>query len=264
MGKIILYVLVIIFSNTIGAISGMGGGVIIKPVLDALSNEPLVAINFYSSLAVFVMSIVSTLKNARKETIDINWIEILYLSIGSLFGGKLGDWLFMTLASVIKNDSKVNLIQIIIVVISLILALFYSKKSGLQFDSKKRAVLFLLSGVFLGTLSTFLGIGGGPINVALLIFLFNFDAKKSAVYSIASIFFSQFMKLASMTPKLSSLPLDLKLVPFIIVSAILGGYIGSTISGTVSNKFVLKLYRIVVIFVIGLNIYNGLVILNIL
>lgn len=263
MEKIILYVFVIIFSNTVGAISGMGGGVIIKPVLDTLSNEPLLAINFYSSLAVFVMSIVSTVKNTRKKDVNVNWLEILYLSIGSMFGGKFGDWIFMYLNNLLKNDNTVNLIQIVIVVISLILALMYSRTSGLQFNTKKKTILFLFSGVFLGTLSTFLGIGGGPINVALLIFLFNFDAKKSAIYSIASIFFSQFIKLASVVPNIRLLPLDLRLIPFIIVSAIIGGYLGSSISTRVSNKFVLNLYRIVVIFVIGLNIYNGLVIINI-
>lgn len=263
MAKIILYTLIIFFSNTIGAISGMGGGVIIKPVLDSLSNDPLVAINFYSSFAVFVMAIVSTLKNAKKE-INIDWMEVLYLSIGSLFGGKLGDWLFMFLSQTLKNDKLVNLIQIIIVVMSLILALLYSKNSGWKFNLRTKNILFLLSGVFLGTLSTFLGIGGGPINVALLIFLFNFDAKRAAIYSIASILFSQLMKLLSLVPSLDKLPIDLHLLPFIMIAAILGGYVGSTISGHASNKLVLNLYRIVVVFVIVLNIYNGLVIVKIL
>jgi len=263
MDKFILYALVIVFSNTVGAISGMGGGVIIKPVLDAVSHDPLVAINFYSSFAVFTMSIVSTLKNAKKN-INLNWSEVLYLSMGSLFGGKLGDWLFMYLKSLLNNDKMVNLIQIIVVVISLILALLFSKKSGWVFSKRLKTILFLLSGVFLGTLSTFLGIGGGPINVALLIFIFNFDAKKAAVYSIASIFFSQFMKLSSLTPVLYKLPIDLHLLPIIMVAAIVGGYLGSTISSKVTNKFVLNLYKIVVIFVIGLNIYNGLVIINVI
>jgi len=263
MDKIILYVLVIVFSNTVGAISGMGGGVIIKPVLDAVSHDPLVAINFYSSFAVFVMSIVSTIKNTKKN-IDMNWGEVLYLSMGSLFGGKLGDWLFMFLKNMLNNDKMLNLVQIIVVVISLILALMFSKNSGWKFSKRTSTILFLLSGVFLGTLSTFLGIGGGPINVALLIFIFNFDAKKAAIYSIASIFFSQFMKLSSLVPVLHKLPIDLHLLPFIMVSAIVGGYLGSTISAKASNKFVLNLYKVVVVFVIGLNIYNGLIILNII
>lgn len=121
----------------------------------------------------------------------------------------------------------------------------------------------MISGVFLGALSTFLGIGGGPINVALLIYLFNFDAKKSAIYSIATIFFSQFMKLVSLVPMLSQLPIKINLLPFILISAIIGGYLGSVISSKVTNKTVLILYKVIVVFVIGLNIYNGLVILNI-
>lgn len=262
MEKIIIYMVIIISSNTIGAISGMGGGVIIKPILDAFSTDPLVAINFYSSFAVFIMSIVSTLKNTKGNNVKISWTEILYLSGGSLFGGKLGDWLFMFLKAELKNDAAVNLIQIVIVILSLLLALIYSQNSGWVFSKQTKTSLFLLSGVFLGTLSTFLGIGGGPINVDLLIFVFNFDAKKAAIYSIASIFFSQFMKLVSLVPSIHKLPIDLHLLPFILISALIGGYLGSTISSRVSNKFVLWLYKLVVVFVIGLNVYNGVMIIG--
>ena len=48
---------------------------------------------------------------------------------------------------------------------------------------------------FLGSFSTFLGIGGGPINVSLLIFCFGLTMKDATVYSIITIFFSQLAKL---------------------------------------------------------------------
>lgn len=44
------YFIIIVFANTVGAISGMGGGVIIKPLLDFMGKSPLSAINFYSRI----------------------------------------------------------------------------------------------------------------------------------------------------------------------------------------------------------------------
>ena len=45
--KVILYVVVILLANTIGAISGMGGGVIIKPALQIFNWDSVLTINFY-------------------------------------------------------------------------------------------------------------------------------------------------------------------------------------------------------------------------
>ncbi|WP_343030413.1 TSUP family transporter [Fundicoccus ignavus] len=53
-------------------------------------------------------------------------------------------------------------------------------------------------GLSLGTISVFLGIGGGPLNVSLLLWLMSFTMKEAAVYSVAMIFFSQLSKLGSM------------------------------------------------------------------
>ncbi|MGH2335518.1 sulfite exporter TauE/SafE family protein, partial [Enterococcus faecalis] len=62
MRALLIYFITIFLSNTVGALSGMGGGGIIKPVLDFLGFHLLNSIAFYSSVAVFVMSISSTYK----------------------------------------------------------------------------------------------------------------------------------------------------------------------------------------------------------
>ena len=61
----ILYFIVIIVANAIGSVSGMGGGVIIKPVLDFIAWDNVATISFYSSVAVFVMSISSTVSQIQ-------------------------------------------------------------------------------------------------------------------------------------------------------------------------------------------------------
>ena len=45
-----LYFFVIVIANTIGAISGMGGGVLIKPTFDLIGAHSVVAISFIHQL----------------------------------------------------------------------------------------------------------------------------------------------------------------------------------------------------------------------
>ena len=56
----LIYFLVIVLANAVGAVSGMGGGVLIKPIFDFIGAHSVAAISFYSATAVFTMSIVST------------------------------------------------------------------------------------------------------------------------------------------------------------------------------------------------------------
>ena len=131
----ILYFLVIVLANIIGAISGMDGGVIIKPVLDAINVHSLVEITFYSSVAVFTKSIVSTWQQF-KNPIDIYIKLTLVISIGSLLGGILGQFAFSQLLVFLKNESTVQWVQIILTVLSLLFALIYTIKKWKSWELK--------------------------------------------------------------------------------------------------------------------------------
>lgn len=49
----VLYGIIIIFATFMGAYVGLGGGVIIKPLLDLIGKDPISIVNFYSTCAVF-------------------------------------------------------------------------------------------------------------------------------------------------------------------------------------------------------------------
>ena len=46
---ILLYGIIIIFSTFMGAFVGLGGGVIIKPMLDLIGHDTVAAVNFISA-----------------------------------------------------------------------------------------------------------------------------------------------------------------------------------------------------------------------
>lgn len=122
----IIYFVVIIIANTIGAVSGMGGGVIIKPILDFIGADSVAAISFYSTVAVFTMSIVSTLRQ-MKNGIKLDLKAIGWISLGAIIGGFLGNTSFEFLLNQFQNDRLVQLIQIILTIITLLFAFLYTK-----------------------------------------------------------------------------------------------------------------------------------------
>ncbi len=255
MGIYLIYFVIIVLSNTIGAVSGMGGGVIIKPVLDTLGIHPLGAITFYSSVAVFTMSISSTYKQL-KNGVKVNWSQSLFISIGSVVGGVAGSKLFVFLLDFYGNEREVQLIQIVLTVVSLVLVLIYTLGNGKTLQLKQ-PVAYLLVGLFLGGFSTLLGIGGGPINVSLLVVCFGLTMKDATVYSIVTIFFSQLAKLVEVGFSTGFGIYDLTMLFAIIPAALIGGYLGGVLSGKISDKAVSKIFIMVVIGVIFINIING-------
>ena len=250
-----IYFLVIVFSNTIGAISGMGGGVIIKPVLDFIGVHSAASISFYSTVAVFTMSIVSVLRHIKNGT-KLNWRLIIWIACGAIIGGALGNVTFELLLSLFENDSVVTLIQIILIIITLIFALIYSKYNSISLYLSNY-IWYIGCGIVLGFLSSLLGIGGGPINVSLLMLMFAMPIKEATIYSISIIFFSQLSKLITITFSTGYGIYDLSMLIFIIPAAIIGGIVGAKVSKILSAEKVTVVFQSVIILVLLINVYNG-------
>ncbi|ALS36428.1 putative membrane protein YfcA [Enterococcus rotai] len=253
----IIYFIVIILANTVGAISGMGGGVIIKPVLDTLHFHSLAAISFYSSVAVFTMSIVSTmrqLKNGLKLQIPI----AVFVSLGSVVGGISGNTVFESLLRLFSDEKYVQLVQIILTIVTLLFAYFYTKIGNERSLELSHPVWYVIVGLFLGFTSTLLGIGGGPINVALLMLCFGIPIKEATVYSIVTIFFSQAAKLVTIAQVTGFERFDLSILLYVIPAAIVGGFVGALISGKISSERVTQVYQVVILLVLLLNLWNGI------
>ncbi|WP_424684325.1 sulfite exporter TauE/SafE family protein [Enterococcus sp.] len=252
-----LYAIIIILANTIGAISGMGGGVIIKPIFDAIGADSVAAITFYSTVAVFTMSIVSTLRQRKNMTIEVGTAGLI--SAGAVIGGIMGNLAFEKLLLWLDSEATVQLVQIVIMLLTIGFAWFVSE--GQHSFGWKTASAHLLVGLVLGFLASFLGIGGGPINVALLMLCFGMAIKEATVYSIITILCSQLAKIVTIATTTGFERYDLTMLFYIIPAAIIGGFLGATLSGRLSAKRVRLVYQFVLIFVLLINVYNGVGIL---
>lgn len=251
----IFYFIIILFSTTLGSLFGMGGGIIIKPVLDAIGLHSLPAINFYSSSAVFVMSTISVLDQVRGG-FKVKIKPAVAISVGSIAGGVLGEQIFGVLMNFFNNESYVQLIQIILTIVTLIMALIYLRFEVKSYNMSNVIIVFLV-GLILGVLATLLGIGGGPINVVALMFFFSVSLKDATVYSLMTKFFSQFAKLVTVSLNEGFFTYQLSYLWAIIPAAILGGYLGSLVNQKLPSQKINFYYRIVIVIIILLNVING-------
>lgn len=79
----LIYFVVVWIATTAGALTGMGGGVIIKPVLDVIGEYDAATIGVLCSCTVFTMSIVSIHKQVRQKA------KIEPAAVGRLDFGRL-------------------------------------------------------------------------------------------------------------------------------------------------------------------------------
>lgn len=253
----VIYAVVVFIATLFGSFVGLGGGVIIKPVLDVLNAHTLSQIAFISSCAVFVMSLTSTTRHIIKKT-PINPLIVIYVSVGSVAGGILGNFLFNKALIFASSQETVRGIQSALLSVFLVCVIIYVSGNFKTFKIKN-PVAIVFSGLILGTTAAFLGIGGGPINVAFLTLLFSFAMKDAAVYSVAIILFSQLSNIITTYIKtgFEGFPLNVLLIVF--PCAVIGGLLGSKLNRKCNEKVIRITFTVAVSLVAALSLYNAVV-----
>ena len=254
----IIFLLVSFLASTIGSICGIGGGIIIKPVLDAVGIMSVSAIGFLSGCTVLSMSIISVYKNIKSNVRNCMNMKIsTLLGIGAAIGGVLGSKTFQLLKLIFKSDNRVGAIQSFSLIIITIATLIYIKeKNKINTLNVENPYLCMLIGLLLGLISAFLGIGGGPINLVVLSYFFSMKTKIAAANSIYIIMFSQITSFFSTIiggniPNFSGVTLIV-----MILGGSIGGLVGSKINKSISTKKVDKLFIYLILSIITINIYN--------
>ncbi len=244
-------------ASTAGAICGIGGGIIMKPVLDAAGMLPVSSISFLAGCTVLSMAVITVCKKVKQGNQVIDTRRSTPLAIGAALGGVLGKELFQYVYVVWPDENKVGAIQAGILIFLTIGTLFYTlKMDKVKTCQISNRGICCLSGLFLGILSSFLGIGGGPINLVVLSFFFSMDAKTSAANSIYVIVFSQLTGLIGTIVSGTVPEFSIAILLVMIGGGIIGGCIGGRIDRRISVKHVQKLFIGMMIVIIGINLYN--------
>ncbi|MCE2573167.1 sulfite exporter TauE/SafE family protein [Motilimonas eburnea] len=166
-----------IFAGVLAGLLGVGGGIVIVPVLFFLfqgfgvSPESAMVIATATSLATIVPTSISSIRShLKKGNVDV---ELLRRWAGFILIGVLaGSWLVTRV-----NGEMLALLFGVIAILSALNMLFRTGKSALFSQLPGKAGQTVM-GTSIGFFSSMVGIGGGTISVPLLT-LYNYPAHKA-------------------------------------------------------------------------------------
>lgn len=240
-----------------GAVCGIGGGVIIKPVLDAFGVLSVSTISFLSGCTVLAMTCYSVLKSKMSGESLIEMRTGTPLAVGAAIGGAVGKSMFQALSGMFADKDMVGAVQAACLLVITLGTLVYTlKKDRIQTMKVRNLAACVLIGLVLGIFSSFLGIGGGPINLVVLFFFFSMDTKTAAQNSLYIILFSQITSVLSSLVTRSVPEFSVWLLALMVVGGILGGMSGRIINKKIDSAVVDKLFIVLMAVIIGINLYN--------
>ena len=253
----LLFFIISLLASVAGAICGIGGGVIIKPTLDLFGFASVSTISFLSGCTVLSMSCYSVSKAMMAGDSKVDTRTGTPLAIGAVVGGILGQNLFRTVRSLFDNQNAVGAVQAACLALITVGTLIYTlKKEGIRTKHIQGLIPCLIIGLLLGIMSSFLGIGGGPINLVMFGYFFSMDTKVSAQNSLYIILFSQVANLLTTLITRSVPHFDLLTLALMVCGGIGGGIIGRSLNKKLDNKAVDKLFVGLMAVIIGISLWN--------
>ena len=133
------------------------------------------------------------------------------------------------------------------------------KKDKIKTHCVQNVLACILIGVALGICSSFLGIGGGPINLVVLFFFFSMDTKTAAQNSLYIILFSQITSLINTIVTKTVPEFTAGLLILMVAGGILGGMVGRKINKRIDGETVNKLFiglMAIIMLICAYNIYR--------
>lgn len=265
-----IFPIVVIIASIVGAIAGIGGGVIIRPVLDAFGYFDTAEItNMISTMCVVFGTSTSIIRHISSKTKIENRKTAVFLGIGAVVGGIAGQLLFQFVKDASNKDVLIivqsSILILLLIFVLVYMQIFLPKGKTLHINN---FIVTIIIGIFLGICSTFLGIGGGPINVAVLLLFFGMSMKQAAINSLITIIFSQLAKIVMAACDgtfvtlftLDQLPTvaDQNWWIFLIILvpiSIIGSLLGTWFNKKMNNKGVQIVYTATTVAIILINVY---------
>ena len=254
----LVFFLVALGASAVGAVCGIGGGVIIKPVLDLLHLETVSAISFLSGCTVLSMSCYSVGKSllAGEKRVSLN--VGTPLAVGAAAGGLLGSQLFALVRQMSDNPNRVGAVQAACLAVITVGTLLYTlNKARIPTHRVRAKAACAVIGLALGCMSSFLGIGGGPINLVVLYFFFSMDTKTAAANSLYIIFFGQLFSLFTALAARTVPPFRPSVLGLMVAGGIGGGIIGRMLNKKMDNRLVERLFIALMAVIIAISLFNS-------
>ena len=224
-------------AGTLGSIIGLGGGIIVVPVLTFFGFPPTLAAS-NSLFAAFSNATASTISYSRQKRIEYS--IGLRLGLLSIPGTILGAY--------ISADVTPGIFKILfgLVLVSSSIYIFLKRKIETKSINTSKQIMILVIGAsfFAGVISSFFGIGGGTIFVPLMVVAMGMSMKKAAPTSQFILLFASFSGL--MTHSILGHP-DYLQALYLAIGAFAGGMVGARLSIDIKEKYLQILVSVVII-----------------
>jgi len=238
---ILLFCLCLV-ASVVGAICGIGGGIMIKPTLDAFGWMSAASASFLSGCTVLSMTACSVVRERSRGGDGLDVRHILPVSLGAAAGGVLGKLLFQRVAYGYSN-AVTGIVQSGILMLLILGTVLYTwREHRIRTLRMENDLVRVSVGLLLGGVSAFLGIGGGPFNLVALSYFFSARGKDAAVGSLFIILIAQ---AASLLLQVATGSVPAFAWPTLIVMAcggVAGGMLGRGIAERLSAPLSRRLF----------------------
>ena len=179
------------------------------------------------------------------------------LAVGAAAGGLLGNQLFALARELSDTPERVGAVQsACLAVVTLGTLLYTLNKSRISTHQVRNKGACAAIGLALGCMSSFLGIGGGPINLVVLYFFFSMDTKTAAANSLYIILFSQLCSLLTTLVTASVPTFRWPVLGLMIAGGLEGGILGRRLNRRMDSRAVERLFILLMAVIICISLFN--------
>ena len=222
---IIELILVGIFIGTMSGFFGIGGGMILVPILLVIGFDIKDAIGI-SIIQMVFSSVFGSYLNHKKGSLIVG--EGIFVGFGGFVGGYIGGHVTQYVSDVVLQALFFGLL------LFALFRLFFSKnhEDDSQTKSLSKALLFVI-GLVIGIFAITLGIGGSIILTPLLVGLLHYPIKKAVS---AGLFFVAFSSVAGMISRLTIGTIDFHNGLIVAGASLMGVTLGIWLKEHVTSK----------------------------
>jgi len=238
----IILIIVGLFVGTLSGFFGVGGGMILVPILMLLGIDIKTAIGISIVQMVF-SSVFGSYLNYRKGSLILG--EGIWVGVGGFVGGGIGAYF-----SELVPESILQLL--FLALLSFALYRLFSAKTSENSEVKtlQPQILFVV-GLIIGIFAISLGVGGSVLLTPILAGFLHYPIKKAVS---AGLFFVAFSSIAGLAMKLSTGTLDLEKGLIVAVASLGGVFLGIWLKDKVSSKqhklYLLIMYGVALLILI--------------
>jgi uncharacterized protein len=217
-----------LFGGILSGLLGLGGGVIILPLLTLIGRVPLKLATGTSLVHVMFAAAAGTLSHYRAGKVDSKGGFLL--GVAGIGGGFLGSFLSVSLSTHALNLIFLSLVALAILL--LFIPLKFDQENYIKGSFNK--IEGILVGLGCGFLVGLLGIGGGFILIPLMIYLLKIPLRETIGTSLLIILISS---VGTLGAKYGVGHIDVNITLLVVSGSIGGALLGASISRRVHVKY---------------------------